>query len=176
MVQYRSNLSQKNNHRSFPSNVIPHHVTSCHVMPCYFLRLMENPLTHWGRVTHISVSNVTIIGSDSGLSPGRWQAIISTSAGILLIWPLGKTVNSNRKYNIFIHDSAYENVVCEMAAMLSWPQCVKCFLLSWGDFSGWDLRPTTLENNLNSEYIHPIPGSNSTESSNSEINKRIQVN
>ena len=31
---------------------------------------------HWGRVTHICVSNLTIIGSDNGLSPGRRQAII----------------------------------------------------------------------------------------------------
>ena len=42
-------------------------------------------LTHWGRVTHICVSNVIITGSDNGLSPGRRQAIISTNAGILLI-------------------------------------------------------------------------------------------
>ena len=33
-------------------------------------------LTHWGRVTHMCVGNVTIIGSDNGLSPGRRQAII----------------------------------------------------------------------------------------------------
>ena len=46
-------------------------------------------LTHWGRVTHICVSNPTITGSDNGLSPGRPQAIIWTNAGILLIRPLG---------------------------------------------------------------------------------------
>ena len=45
-------------------------------------------LTHWGRVTHISVSNLTIIGLDNGLSPVRRQAIIWTNAGILLIGPL----------------------------------------------------------------------------------------
>ena len=32
--------------------------------------------THWGRVTHICISKLTIIGSDNGLSPGRRQAII----------------------------------------------------------------------------------------------------
>ena len=42
-------------------------------------------LTHWGRVTHICVSKLTIIGSDNGLSPGRRQAIIWTNDGILLI-------------------------------------------------------------------------------------------
>ena len=46
-------------------------------------------LTHWGRVTHICVSTLTVIGSDNGLSPGRRQAIIWTDAGILLIGTLG---------------------------------------------------------------------------------------
>ena len=46
-------------------------------------------LTHWGRVAHICVSKLTIIGSDNGLSPGRRQAIIWTNAGIVLIGPLG---------------------------------------------------------------------------------------
>ena len=46
-------------------------------------------LTHWGRATHICVSNLTIIGSDNGLSPERRQAIIWTNAGILLTGPLG---------------------------------------------------------------------------------------
>ena len=47
------------------------------------------PLTHWGRVTHICVSKLTIIGSDNGLLPDRRQAIIWTNAGLLLIGPLG---------------------------------------------------------------------------------------
>ena len=45
-------------------------------------------LTHWGRVTHICVGKLTIIGSDNGLSPERRQAIIWTNAGILIIGPL----------------------------------------------------------------------------------------
>ena len=50
--------------------------------------LMQRHLTHWGRVTYICVSKLTIIGSDNGLSPGRRQAIIRTNAGKLLIRPL----------------------------------------------------------------------------------------
>ena len=46
-------------------------------------------LTHWGRVMQICVDNLTIIGSDNGLSPGRRQSIIRTNAWILLIGPLG---------------------------------------------------------------------------------------
>ena len=42
-------------------------------------------LTHWGRVTHICVGSLAIIGSDNGLSPDRRQAMIWTNAGILII-------------------------------------------------------------------------------------------
>ena len=49
----------------------------------------EDDLTHWGRVTHIWVGKLTIIGSDNGLLPGWRQAIIWTNAGILLIRALG---------------------------------------------------------------------------------------
>ena len=44
-----------------------------------------NVLTHCGRVTHVCVSKLTIIGSDNGLLPGRRHAIIWTNTGILLI-------------------------------------------------------------------------------------------
>ena len=40
-------------------------------------------------MTHICVSELTIIGSDDGLSPDRRQVYIWTSAWILLISPLG---------------------------------------------------------------------------------------
>ena len=46
-------------------------------------------LSHWGRVTHLCVGNLTIIGSDNGLSPGRRQAITWTNVGMLLIGPIG---------------------------------------------------------------------------------------
>ena len=52
---------------------------------CYKLDDDFLDLTHWGRVTHIYVSELAIIGSDNCLSPGRRQAIIRTNAGILLI-------------------------------------------------------------------------------------------
>ena len=56
----------------------------------------SSKLTHWGRVTHICVSKLTIIDiSDNGLSAGRRQAIIWTNAGILLIGPLGTNVSEN---------------------------------------------------------------------------------
>ena len=53
------------------------------------IRQIVAGLTHWGPVTHIYVSKLTIIGSDNGLSPDRRQAIIWINAGLLLIGPLG---------------------------------------------------------------------------------------
>ena len=50
-------------------------------------------LTHWGRVTHICVGKLAIIGSDNGLSPERRQAITWTNAGKLLIGPLGTNLS-----------------------------------------------------------------------------------
>ena len=49
----------------------------------------ESLLTHWDRVTHICVSELTIIRSDNGMLPGGRQAIIWNNAGLLLIEPLG---------------------------------------------------------------------------------------
>ena len=55
----------------------------------YCVNNLNLTLTHWGRETHKCVGNLTTIGSDNGLSPGRCQAIIWTNAGILLIGPWG---------------------------------------------------------------------------------------
>ena len=61
--------------------------------------------------------------SDNGFSPSRRQAIIWTNAGISLIWSSG--TNCNEISNIFIENMCLnEKVICEMAAILSQPQCV----------------------------------------------------
>ena len=64
-------------------------------------------------MTHVCVGNLTIIGS-----PGRRQAIIWTSAGILLIGPLGEKLqwSFNQNSTTFIEENPFENVVCEMAS------------------------------------------------------------
>ena len=53
----------------------------------------DSSLTHWGRVMHLCISKLTIIGSDNGLSPGWYQAFIWTNTGILLIRTLGTKFN-----------------------------------------------------------------------------------
>ena len=68
----------------------------------FFIMKDMGLVTHWGRVTHICVSKLIIIGSDNGLSPGRRQAIIWTNAGILLIGPLGTNFSEiSSKIHIF---------------------------------------------------------------------------
>ena len=80
-------------------------------------------LTHWGQVTHICISKVTIIRSDNDLLPGRRQAIIWTNAGLLLIRPLGIT---SMKLNWNLYSLIQENaiVIRILAAILSRPQRV----------------------------------------------------
>ena len=87
----------------------------------------ESVLTHRGRVTHICVSKLTSIGSNNGLSPGRHQAIVWTNAGILFTEPSGTNFSEIflEILKIFGQENAFENVVWEMVAILSWPQCVK---------------------------------------------------
>ena len=85
----------------------------------------KHKLTHWGRVTHICISNLTIIGSDKGLSPCRRQAIIWTNAEIMLTGPSGTNTQWNLSRNscIFIQENAFENAIWKIAAILSRPQC-----------------------------------------------------
>ena len=59
------------------------------VQPLSICQYEERVLTHWGRVMHIWVSKLALIGSHNGLSPDLRQAIIWTNAGLLLIGPLG---------------------------------------------------------------------------------------
>ena len=86
--------------------------------PLIFVTPFTN-LTHGGRVTHICVGNLTIIGSDNGLSPGRRQAIIWTNAGILLIRPLG----TNSEILIVIQTSSFKKMHLKMSSAKWRPFC-----------------------------------------------------
>ena len=55
---------------------------SCLLEPDVSIIIHVYGLTHWGPLTHICVGNLTITGSDNGLSPGERHAIIWTNAGI----------------------------------------------------------------------------------------------
>ena len=71
-------------------------------------------------MTHNSVSNITIIGSDNGLSPDQRQAIIWTNAGILLIWPLGTNFS---EIQIGIQTFSFKKIHLKMSSA-KWRQFV----------------------------------------------------
>ena len=75
-----------------------------------------NFLTHWGWVTHICVSKLTIFASDSGFSPGRRQAIIWSNAGIWLIGPLGTN------FSEIVTSFSYSFILC-----LNWMNSIGIF-------------------------------------------------
>ena len=107
-----------------------HHNALNIVLKTTCLMISVSGLTHWGWVTHICIDNLTIIGSDNGLSPDRRQAIIWTNAGILLIWPLGTNFSEiSIEIDIFSLKKN-ENVVCKMVLLddiMTW----KCFQHYW---------------------------------------------
>ena len=65
--------------------------------------------------------NRVSIGSDNGLSPIWSQASIWTNAGSFSVGPIETDSGENFNQNVifFIHENASENIVCEMAAILS---------------------------------------------------------
>ena len=70
-------------------------------------------LTHWGRVTHICVSEVTIICSDNGLAP--------TNTGILLIWPLATNFS---EISVEIHIFSLKKMDMQMSPSKCRPLCL----------------------------------------------------
>ena len=76
---------------------------------------------HWGRERQICVSELTIIGSDKGLSPGRRQAIIWTNAGIMLIGPLGTNFS---EILIEIYTFSFEKMYLKMLSRKWRPSCL----------------------------------------------------
>ena len=78
-------------------------------------------LTHWGRMTHICVMKLIIIGSDNDLSPGRCQAIIWTNAVILLIGPLGTNFS---EISMEIHISSFKKTHLKMSSAKCRPSCL----------------------------------------------------
>ena len=78
-------------------------------------------ITHWGWVMHICIGNLTIIGPDIGLSPGRRQAIIWTNAWILLIGPWGTNIS---EILICIQTFSFKEMHLKMASAKWRPFCL----------------------------------------------------
>ena len=75
-------------------------------------------LTPWGRVMHICIGNLTVIGTDNGLSPGWCQAIIRTNAEILLSEPLETNFN---EIVLEIHKFSFKKLYLETIGLSTHP-------------------------------------------------------
>ena len=97
-------------------------------------RRQTSSLTHQGRVTHICVSKLTIIGSNNGLSSGWRQAIIWTNVGILLITHLGTNLS---EFRIQIGTFSFKKMHLKMSSGKWRPFCLCLIVLKWlrnGDY------------------------------------------
>ena len=98
--------------------------TQCIVLKC---------LTHWVRVTHICISDLTITGWDNDLLPGWHQAIIWIYVGILLIGQFGKKKrlwNFNQIYAFSFKKMHYKMSYGKWCLIVSASMCwVKCVIL-----------------------------------------------
>ena len=85
---------------------------------------------------NIFINQLTKIGSDNGLSPGRCQAIIWTNAGILLIGPLGTNFSENLSE---IYTSSLKKIHLKMSLGKWQPFCLglnvlMLYIMPWDDW------------------------------------------
>ena len=141
----------KDSNKMYPQIFIPYYAPYQHqLQPCLQHDISANGhdrmsfpslpnLTHWGRVMHKCVNELTTIGSDNGLSPGRRQTIIWTNDGILLIGPLG----TNFSEILFsIKTFSFNKMHLKMSSVKWHPFCLglnvlTCIILSLYHVSLW---------------------------------------
>ena len=77
-------------------------------------------LTHWDRATHTYVGNLTITGSDNGIVAWSAPNHYLNQCWNIVNWTLRNKLQLDFDQNsyIFIQENAFENVVCETAAIL----------------------------------------------------------
>ena len=107
-------------------------------------------LTHRGRVTHICIGNLAIIGSDNGLSPGRRQAITWTNVGILLIGPLGTNFS---EIIIEINTFSFKKIHLKMSSGKWRPVCLGLNVLKT---SGHQHPQIPTQSLLSKYWVHSI--------------------
>ena len=123
MMLFTSHFAAQNSLPSVMEKSLPNKVSTMTT----FMKL-NLLLTHWGRVTHICVSKLSVTGSDNDLSLDRRQAIIWTKCWNIVNWTLRNKRQwffFYRNWYIFIQENVFKNVVWKMTAILSRPQSVK---------------------------------------------------
>ena len=118
----------------------------CEVFPWYPII----SITHWGRMTHICVSKLTIIGSDNGLSPERRQANIWINAGILLIGTLGTYFS---EISIGIQTFSFKKMHLKMSSAKWRPFCLGLNVLIFTEKIG-----QIIQNTVQRTVTRALPG------------------
>ena len=94
---------------------------------CFWLfNCHDSDLTHWGRVTHLCVSEPTIINTDNGLSPGRRQTNIWTNTEKLLIRTPGTNFSEILSE---IHIFSFKKMHLKMSSARWRPFCLRLNVL-----------------------------------------------
>ena len=126
-----------------------------------------SPLTHWGRVTHICVGKLTIIGSDNWLVAWTAPSNYLNQSWDIVSWTLRNKLQWNLKQNsvVSIQENAFENGVCEMASILFRPPCVnQCSVEvseKWGQMTCHTGKYGDIDNTSGvSSFILPLLTSN----------------
>ena len=91
---------------------------------CTFLTWI---LTHWGRVKHICISNLGYHWFRLWLVACSAPSHYLNRCWHIVDWTFGSKFQWNfyQHLNIFIQENAFEDVVCEITDIFSWPRCVK---------------------------------------------------
>ena len=98
-------------------------------------------LTHWGWVTHICISKLTIIGSDNSLVLVWRQAIIWTNAGILWIGPSGTNFS---EMSSKIHTFSFKKMHMKMSSG-KWPTfCLSLIMLNYDLCATFSIVPCVI--------------------------------
>ena len=119
----------------------------------------------------ICISNLTIIGSDNGLSPGRRQAIIWTNTRILLIGPLGTNFSA---ILIEIHTFSFKKMHLKMLSENWWPFCLQLnVLIDWYQLQQNSIKYNHVHNCGNA--LDALPNCDDCVSFCKKISYRIQV-
>ena len=115
-------------------------------------------LTHWGRVMHICISKLIIIGSENDLEPGRRQPIIWTNAGVLLV----RTSETHASEILSkTHKFPFKRMHLKMSSVKWWQFCLDLkvikrsvrFTLDW--IYNWSICISTLNAALCVLWVNP---------------------
>ena len=93
---------------------------------------LSHYLNHWHFVNSLRLSDAYMRRQINHNWFRQWLVAWTTPSHYLnqcwniINWALGNKLqwNFNRNSNIFIEENTFENVVCEMLFISSWPQCV----------------------------------------------------